>query len=272
MRAPLQEGDFPFPVKYGYCTVGQVETGSAELEGRLVFCLHPHQDRFVAPLDMLLPVPPEVPAQRATLAANMETALNALWDSGAGPADRIVVIGGGIVGLLIGYLAARLPGARTTLCDINPSRAAIARQLGIAFASPDALPDGADVVFHTSASAAGFAAAIACAGTEACIVETSWYGSRAVPAPLGGAFHSRRLRILSSQVGMVAASHRPRWPHRRRLAAALDLLVDTRLDNLVSETIDFADAPHRLPAILSEAALGLPPLIRYPGAETATGS
>jgi threonine dehydrogenase-like Zn-dependent dehydrogenase len=142
----------------------------------------------------------------------------------------------------------------------------------MAFALPDALPDGADVVFHTSASAAGFAAAIACAGTEASIVEASWYGTRAIPAPLGGTFHSRRLRILASQVGMVAPSRRPRWPHRRRLAAALDLLADTRLDILISDTIDFADAPHRLPTILAEATLGLPPLIRYPDAETATGS
>jgi threonine dehydrogenase-like Zn-dependent dehydrogenase len=264
MRAPLQEGDFPFPVKYGYCAAGVVDAGPADLLGRAVFCLHPHQDRFIAPAGMLALVPDGVPTRRATLAANMETALNALWDSGAGPADRIVVIGGGITGLLTGFLAARLPGARVTLCDIDPSRAEMVEHLGMAFAHPDALPLGADVVFHTSASESGLAAAIACAGVEACVVDMSWYGDKAISVRLGGAFHSRRLRIVSSQVGMVAPSRRVRWPHQRRLGAALELLRDARLDALVRETIDFADAPRELPRVLAEGALGLPPVIRYP--------
>jgi threonine dehydrogenase-like Zn-dependent dehydrogenase len=264
MRAPLQEGDFPFPVKYGYCAVGIVEAGPAELLGLAVFCLHPHQDRFIALAGMLTLVPDGVPARRATLAANMETALNALWDSGAGPADRIVVIGGGITGLLAGFLAARLPGTQVTLCDIDPSRAEMVEHLGMAFAHPDALPLGADVVFHTSASESGLAAAIACAGVEACVVDMSWYGDKMISVRLGGAFHSRRLRIVSSQVGMVAPSRRVRWPHQRRLGAALELLRDARLDALVGETIDFADAPRELPRVLAEGALGLPPVIRYP--------
>lgn len=264
MRAPLQEGDFPFPVKYGYCAVGHVEAGPSELLGRIVFCLHPHQDRFIAPVSMLAPVPDGLPPRRATLAANMETALNALWDSGAGPADRIVVIGGGIVGLLVGYIAANLPGAQVILSDIDPSRAAIAAPFGITFAPPAALPRDADIVFHTSASAAGLATAIDCAGIEATITEMSWYGDTPVTVPLGGAFHSRRLRIISSQVGMVSPSRRSRWPYTRRLAAALDLLRDPKLDALVTEMIDFADAPRDLPRILRQGALGLAPVIRYP--------
>jgi threonine dehydrogenase-like Zn-dependent dehydrogenase len=265
MRAPLQEGDFPFPVKYGYCAVGIVEAGPTDLLGHTVFCLHPHQDRFLASVGMLAPVPPDVPARRATLTANMETALNALWDSGAGAADRIVVIGGGIIGLLTGFLASLLPGAQVTLCDIDPSRAALALHLGMAFASPDALPQDADVVFHASASESGLGAAIGCAGVEACVVEMSWYGDKTVSVPLGGAFHSRRLRIVSSQVGMVAPSRRARWTYERRLGAALALLRDARLDALVSETIDFADAPHVLPGVLAGRAVGLAPVIRYPG-------
>jgi hypothetical protein len=267
MRAPLQAGDFPFPVKYGYCAVGVVEVGPAAMVGRTVFCLHPHQDRFAAPVGMLALVPDDVPARRATLAANMETALNALWDAGAGPADRIVVIGGGVVGLLVGYLAARLPGAQVVLCDVEPSRGVVAAGLGVAFAQADALPSDADIVFHASASGQGLAAAIGCAGIEACVVEMSWYGDRVVPVALGGAFHSRRLRIVSSQVGMVSPSRRARWPYARRLAAALDLLGDPRLDGLVKGTIDFADAPRGLPAVLAPGALGLAPVIRYPGAD-----
>lgn len=263
MRAPFQDGDFPFPVKYGYCTTGEVIAGPTAMAGRTVFCLHPHQDVFVAPVDMLVPIPEAVPARRATLAASMETALNAHWDAGTGPADRIVIVGAGVVGLLVARLAARLPGATVTVVDIDESRRGLAEQLGAAFALPEAVPREADVVFHTSATAAGLAAALGAAGPEARVVELSWYGDRDIAAPLGGPFHSRRLQLVSSQVGQVAASRRPRWSPRRRLEAALQLLDDPPLDALVREEIAFAEAPKLLPSLLATSARGLAPVIRY---------
>ena len=138
MRAPHQEGAFSFPVKYGYCATGVVEEGPPQLIGRTVFCLHPHQDYFNVPVAALVPVPDGVPARRATLAANMETALNALWDGGAGPGDRIVVVGAGVVGLLVTSLAARLPGAEVTAMDVDESRRPMVESLGGRFARPDA--------------------------------------------------------------------------------------------------------------------------------------
>lgn len=264
MRAPLQEGAFPFPVKYGYCATGVVEDGPKDLLGRTVFCLHPHQDYFIAPADMLVPVPEGVTPRRATLAANMETALNALWDSAAGPADRIVVIGGGIVGLLVAHLAARLPGSQVTLVDVEPSRAGLVARLGARFAAPSGAPHDADVVFHTSATASGLDTAIACAGMEATVVEMSWYGDRPVTINLGGAFHSRRLKLVSSQVGQVSPGHRPRWSYRRRLEAAMALLQEPALDALVAEEIAFEDAGVALPKVLGPDTRGLAPVIRYP--------
>ncbi len=275
MKAPLQEGEFPFPVKYGYCAVGVVEAGAPELMGQQVFCLHPHQDHFVAATSMLVPLPAGLPARRATLAANMETALNALWDSGAGPADRIVVVGAGIVGLLIAYLAARMPGTDVTVIDLAEERRGVVESFGAAFCAAsvggqthgsDPLPNGADVVFHTSVTAAGLNTAIACAGMEGTIVEMSWYGDRDVPVKLGGAFHSQRLRLVSSQVGQVSPGRRPRWDYRRRMLSALALLADDRLDALVANEIAFDDAALELPRILGPAASGLAPVIRYPGA------
>lgn len=264
MRAPHQEGAFPFPVKYGYCATGVVEEGPANLVGRTVFCLHPHQDVFNAPITALAPIPDDVPARRATLAANMETALNALWDSGAGPGDRIVVVGAGIVGLLVASLAARLPGATVTAVDSEQNRQSVAEALGAGFARPPQTPGDADVVFHASATSDGLNCAIGCAGVEATIVEMSWYGAKPVQAALGGPFHSRRLKLVSSQVGMVSPSRRPRWDYARRMDAALRLLADPALDQLVTEEIDFADAPRRLPQILAPGAHGLAPVIRYP--------
>jgi NADPH:quinone reductase-like Zn-dependent oxidoreductase len=263
MRAPLQEGDFPYPVKYGYCAVGVVEEGPPALQGRTVFALHPHQDRFVAPLSMLAPVPDGVPARRAVLAANMETALNALWDSGAGPGDRILVVGAGVVGLLVGALAARLPGAEVTMADIDLSREPLARQLGCRFRKPLDAPGEADVVFHTSATAPGLACALSCAGHEATVVEMSWYGDAPVTAPLGLDFHSRRLRLVSSQVGQVSPSRRARWSHRRRLDKALALLADKRLDALITDEVAFADLPGELPRLLAPGASGLATVVRY---------
>ena len=264
MRAPLQEGNFPFPVKYGYCAAGVVEDGPKELLGKPVFCLHPHQDVFHAAIDMLVPLPDGLPTRRATLAANMETALNALWDSAAGPGDTIVVVGAGILGLLVASLAATIPGTDVTVVDPITERAALAASLGAKFASPDNAPTKADVVFHTSASAHGFDTAIACAGLEATVIELSWYGEKTIPAALGGAFHSRRLKLISSQVGHVSPSRRPRWTYRRRLEKALHLLQNPLYDALVAEEISFEDLATRLPEVLTGTSTNLPPVIRYP--------
>lgn len=266
MRAPFQDGAFPFPVKYGYCAVGRVEAGPADMLGATVFCLHPHQDRFVAARDRLTRVPEAVPARRAILAANMETALNAHWDAGSGPADRIVVVGGGVLGLLVAWLAARLPGAEVTLIDIDPRRAALASHLGFRFALPSEAPKDADIVFHASATAAGLDSAIACAGQEARIVELSWYGEGAVAAGLGGAFHSRRLQLVSSQVGQVSPLRRARWNYARRADAAMALLADERLDALITQDIPFAQAATRLPKLLAPDATGLTAAICYEAA------
>jgi threonine dehydrogenase-like Zn-dependent dehydrogenase len=301
MRAPLQEGDFPFPVKYGYCATGVVEDGPAHLVGKTVFCLHPHQDHFIAPVTMIAPVPEGVPARRATLAANMETALNAHWDAGTGPGDRVAVVGAGIVGLMVAHLAARIPGAEVTVYDVDESRRTLVEALGAHFSSsprepgegraegqqrvPQPLragsataapsPQGrgeplaegtADIVFHASVSAAGLNTAIGLAGMEGTIVELSWYGDKAVTVGLGDAFHSRRLKLVSSQVGQVSPSRRPRWTYGRRLAAALTMLSDPALDALVAEEIAFEEGVKRLPEILAPGAAGLAPVIRYPGA------
>src|SRR5437764_6233623 len=265
MRPPFMAGAFPFPVKYGYATVGRVEEGPAVLRGAIVFVLHPHQSLFTVPAEAIVPVPERIPPQRAVLAANMETALNALWDASSGPADRIAVVGGGVVGLLVARLAARLPGTEVTVVDIAPARAELAHALGASFAAPDAAPTDCDLVFHASATGAGLATALRLAGEEATIVELSWYGAGGVGAPLGGAFHSRRLRLIASQVGKVAPSHRPRWSPGRRLAAALALLDDPTLDCLLAPAVAFEELPEHLPAILHPDPGPPAPLIRYPG-------
>jgi threonine dehydrogenase-like Zn-dependent dehydrogenase len=249
MRCPFQEGEFPAPVKYGYSAVGVVEDGSAELLGRRVFCLHPHQDRFVIPREAAIEVPDDVPDRRATLAANMETAVNGLWDAAPGPGDHIAVIGGGVVGLLVAALAAKLPGAEVELIDIDPAREGIAAALGCRFASPQKARPEADLVVHASGAPEGLATALTIAGFEAMVLEMSWYGSRVVPLVLGAAFHSRRLTLRSSQVGALPPARRQRWSHRRRLALALRLLRDPIFEVLLSSESRFAELPELMPRL-----------------------
>lgn len=252
MRVPFMGGTFPFPVKYGYAAVGRVETGPDDLAGRTVFALHPHQSLFDVPADAVVPVPEGVPPARAALAPNMETAINAVWDAAPGPAARIAIVGAGVIGALVAFVLKRLvPHANVTLVDVNPSRAALAQAFGVYFAPPDAAPSDCDLVVHTSATAAGLATALNLAANEATILELSWYGAGTVPVPLGGAFHSRRLRLVSSQVGMVAPSHRKDWTPRSRLELALKFTGDPDLEVLMEPAVAFQDLPARLPNILA---------------------
>jgi threonine dehydrogenase-like Zn-dependent dehydrogenase len=150
-----------------------------------------------------------------------------------------------------------------TTVDVDPARAAIAERLGVAFAAPDAAPRDADLVIHTSANAAGLALALECAGDEATVVEASWHGDEACAVPLGGAFHARRLKLISSQVGNIACARRPRWTRRRRLQTAARLLVDERFDVLLGEEGPFAELPRHLPRLFARDAAGIGALVRY---------
>ena len=252
MRAPFQEGAFTFPVKYGYCAVAERAEGPNA--GEMVFALFPHQDMFRLPADNTIALPQGVPPSRAVLAANMETALNVVWDSAMSAGDRVAVIGAGVVGALVGYLAATMPGTDVTLCDLDPARGELAARLGCDFAAPDRLSGEYDVIVNASASGAGLALALEHAGPGATVVEASWHGATPVALPLGGRFHSQRLRLVSSQVGAVPPDRLPRWDFRRRLTKALDMLTDPRLDALISGESAFADLPRDYAAILADPA------------------
>lgn len=253
MRAPFQEGAFPAPVKYGYCNVGEIESGPAGLVGRTVFSLYPHQTRFVLPASAVHVLPEDVPAGRAVLAANMETAVNGVWDAAIQPGDRVAVVGAGTVGCLVAWLAGQIPGAEVCLVDINPARATVASSLGVGFVAPADAPDERDVVVHASGAPAGLSLALSLAAFEATIVEMSWFGAQTVSLPLGEAFHAKRLSIRSSQVGHVATSHRARWDYGRRMQFAISLLRDPALDRLITGESAFDE----LPGVMRDLSTGV---------------
>ncbi len=249
MRAPFQQGEFPAPLKYGDCNVGVVEAGPPALSGQTVFCLYPHQDRYVVPVAAVTPVPASVPAGRAVLAANLETALNVLWDATPRLGDRITVIGAGVVGCLIAWLASPLPGCRVQLLDIDPGKARIAAALGVRFAVPAAAEDEQDIIIHASGAPEGLQQALQLAGFEATVIEASWFGTQAVPLPLGEGFHTRRLQLRSSQVGHIATAQRSRWNLPRRMATVMTLLDDARLDALIHGQSPFVELPLTMAAL-----------------------
>ena len=251
MRAPFQAGDFRFPVKYGYSSVGVVVEGSERWLGRRVFCLHPHQDRYVVPVDAVVPLPDGVPDARGVLAANMETALNALWDAPPRLGDRIAVVGAGMVGTLAAVLAAGIPAVRVELIDVDPRKAAVAQALGVDFRMPAEATGDVDLVLHASGRPEGLATALRLAGFEATVLELSWYGDQTVPAPLGEAFHSRRLVLRSSQVGAIAPSQRARRTLRQRLELALQLLADPRFDVLLAPPVPLAELPQTMQGLMT---------------------
>ena len=265
MRAPFQEGNFPAPVKYGYTSVGIVESDSAEhpLTGRLVFCLYPHQDLYCVPASAVTPVPEEVPAGRAVLAANMETAVNIIWDARPTAGDRVLIVGAGVVGLLAGWLCRQIPGTRVYALDTNVAREGIARELGLRFVAEPPRGESIDLVVHASGHPEGLTNALEAAGVEATIVEASWYGNRRASLPLGEAFHSRRLTIKSSQVGRIPPDRASRWDNRRRLALAIGLLSDPALDALITGESAFDELPDVLARLSRDPAGALCHRIRY---------
>lgn len=257
MRCPFQEGSFPAPVKYGYAMVGLTDSGDR------IFSLHPHQDRFVLPRDAAVPVPDELPDRRAVLAANMETAVNALWDAPPRLGDRVAVVGGGVVGCLIAALAARHPATQVELVDLNQNRKQIADLIGTGFAHPSAAALDADVVFHTSGTGGGLATALRLAAFEATVLDLSWYGDAQVSVPLGENFHSRRLVLRSSQVGSVAPARRANHSRRDRLRLALELLCDPVFDSLITGDSAFEDLPETMARLVDDPGDTLCHVVTY---------
>src|SRR4051794_29543230 len=257
MRAPFQEGDFPGPVKYGYLNVGAVEQGPPELRGRTVFCLYPHQTAYVVPAGAVSVVPEGVPPARAVLAGTVEAAVNALWDAAPLVGDRVAVVGAGMVGCCVARLLARFPAAHVTLVDVDPGRAHVAAALGVDFALPDDAAGGCDLVVHTSATSTGLQRSLDLLAPEGTVIDLSWYGDTEVRLSLGGAFHTGRLGIRSSQVGTLSPARASRRTTADRLALALDLLRDPTFDALLTGESRFDE----LPDVMARLAAGSLPAL-----------
>ncbi|MDO5367116.1 zinc-binding alcohol dehydrogenase [Kocuria sp.] len=247
MRAPKQLGDFPFPVSYGYLGVGVVDEGPTDWLGARVFGLLPHHTHHVVTTEDVQRIPDDVPDHRALLAGAAETGLNILWQVPPRIADRVAIIGAGMIGTATALLASGMALDRLEVLETNPQRRRLLTSLGLTAVDPsDAAPDN-DIVIHTSGTEQGLARALEITGDDGTVVEASWFGSRAPAVPLGADFHARRLAIVASQVGQVAEGQRARRTRAERLRTALRALRDDRFDALLTG----ASARQELPEVMN---------------------
>jgi NADPH:quinone reductase-like Zn-dependent oxidoreductase len=250
MRAPFQSGDFPGPVKYGYLSVGVIEDGPDT--GTIVFALYPHQTRYVVPRNAVVDVPAGVDPKRAVLAGTVETAVNALWDTPPLVGDRVTVVGAGMVGCSVAAVLARIPGVDLEIVDVDEEKRAVVDKIHGRFTVPSGATPGRDLVYHASATEAGLRTALDLVRDEGTITELSWYGEREVTVGLGGRFHSGRITLRSSQVGLIAPARRDSRTYADRLRTALELLHDPVFDALLNGESPFEQLPEVMPRIAAD--------------------
>src|SRR5699024_5857737 len=142
MRAPHQLGEFSYPVSYGYLAVGVVDQGPTGWLGQRVFGLLPHHTHHVVAPEDVLVIPPNISDHRALLTGAAETGINILWQHPPRYADRVAIIGAGMIGAATALLASQLPLERLEVVEVQPQRRALLEEWGLlAVAPPEAAGD-----------------------------------------------------------------------------------------------------------------------------------
>ena len=261
MKVPFMEGSFSFPVKYGYSLVGEV-VSEGELAGKMVHLLHPHQDELMVENEVVFEVPASVPAKRATLASNMETAINAVWDAGISVGDRVVVAGFGLIGSLVSRVIQMMPGVELAVLEKDDNKRKLAHEMGFA-AAGEVTPGYFDKAINTTASGEALQKCIESVGQEGIVVELSWYGTHGVNLKLGADFHYQRKKILSSQVSRIPENHSARWNYHRRKQVVFELLKSAVFDEHITRVIPFEESPAFFHELRNGQYKGLGCCIRY---------
>jgi len=245
MNVPYQAGAFPFPIKYGYSMVGIVQNANHPWTGKRVHLLHPHQDYCQVEKQDCFLIPDEIDSQTATLASNLETAVNAVWDAEVSLGDQVLVVGFGLIGSLIARLVQAIPGTELLVSETNDSKRALAASMGfqVIDLSETQTPRPFDIAFNCSAAGQGLQDCIDATGFESKIIELSWYGQKAVNIELGGSFHQQRKQIISSQVSSLPMNRRGRWDYRRRKEIIFNLLKNPIFKHHITQTLKFAVVP-----------------------------
>ena len=278
VQLPMGDGEFPFPLKYGYQVVGRVEAAgvaSGRHVGDIVFANHPHQDHFTLPSRLTFVIPPEINAKAATFTNLLTVALNGLLDVPVRIGDCVAVSGLGIVGTFAAHLARRTAG-QLVLIDPIAQRRDFARSVhadavvdpGDAHEVIDELSEGrgVDVFIEASGAAPALQGAINETGVEGTIVVLSYYANRKATLSLAPEFHARRQKIVSSMVAMVGSGLQPRWGPQRRFDVAISALAGIDTNQMITHELPFADARAAYELIDQHPADVLGVVLDYAGA------
>jgi len=242
MRVPYMDGNFNMPVKYGYSLVGEVVSGGKEFLGKTVHLMHPHQDiAFVSEQDIMI-VPDNIPAKRAVLTSNMETALNGLWDSKISPGDNVLICGFGSIGALTAILMKQIPAVNVFIHEISESRKQIAKSFGFHIFDKEAAFNQFDVAINASGSEDALQICINNTLPGGLVNEMSWYGDRVISLKLGSYFHTGQ-KIISSQVSNIPLDKLARYNLKRRKKVVFELLKNDIFDKLPFSFVEFDELP-----------------------------
>jgi threonine dehydrogenase-like Zn-dependent dehydrogenase len=261
MKVPYMEGALGLPVKYGYSVTGRIVSSGIFEKDALVHIMHPHQDLICADAKNCTLIPAFIPLKRATLVANMETVVNAIWDANLTHNNSILIAGYGTVGALLARVCKTRFNAHVDFIERNEDRINALKMHGYQLASIEKY--NYDIAFNCSASNEALQYCIDHVDEEGSIIELSWYGDIKVTLSLGETFHSMRKKIISSQVSNIPKSKRAEWNYEKRKQLAFEYLKDPFFDYLITDEIPFEETPHFFERLRNDNLNGIGYCIKY---------
>lgn len=262
MRVPYMLGDFTLPCTYGYSLVAEVVAGTADWPGKHVHLLHPHQSAALVASADVVAIPAGISAENAALVSNIETVVNAIWDSQCQLGEPVVIAGFGCIGALLALTLKHVHFGPVYVIEPNTQRAAIATEMGLSVIT-EAKPDECAVAFNTSASSTGLQRCIDAVGFEGRVLELSWYGTRSTQVQLGHDFHSKRKQIICSQVSNIPTRKQNYWTIQRRKQLAFELVGSGIYDQLPRQVIPFHSAPELFERLRQKQHSSILTFLRY---------
>jgi threonine dehydrogenase-like Zn-dependent dehydrogenase len=259
MAIPYMKGSLIDTFTYGYSAVGEVIKGDEFWEGKNVHLMHPHQDYMVVSLADLVEIPAGIDLKSATLASNMETAINAIWDAEVSLGDRVLIFGYGLIGGLIATIIRHMIGIQVEVFEMNANRQKLHVSHGISIKSLDEY----DVVFNATSNESALQEALTLTRQEGKVIELSWYGNRDISLQLGADFHYGRKQIISSQVSQIPYKKQPLWNYRKRKQLVFDLLANLDFTHLLTDEVDFRDTPKFYDRLRNDKIKNLSTIICY---------
>lgn len=206
------------------------------------------QQRWSVPAATLVPLPDSVPLDRAALVEPTAVAVHDVARAGVQAGERVVVVGGGPVGVLIA-LVAQAAGAEVRVVEISAHRRRLAEALGLTTWDPSTedVPRlvqawtgeaGADVAFEVSGAEAGVQTAVDALAVRGrlCLVAIH-------PRPRPVNLH----RFFWRELTLIGA----RLYDRTDFEAAVRLVADGVIpaEQLISKVVPLDEAPSAFEAL-----------------------